>query len=516
MVGIFIDATAQDASFSFSHKTYPRSSLKTTPRHEVVQPLSSCPLIPAPIFQHQTAKSPEDFCQTIIDQAKGGKLASIWHSLSLTVQQEIIFYKLIRWAAKDIGLPSSTHDIYFPGLSEESLRNFYIPLNKLLTKGFRKDHSSRSILAQEFNRSIRTFKNKLICGGLNDSHQSKVHFSDNERDSNWPKRGLRKIRGNLQLHQLIQFNRSLSKLSSNRLKESGFSHSTEEQIQDETDYLYNLLFFIKLVHHNDYQSASLNLTAGNQASPFVPYLLRYGLTTAQQILLDPSFNLDLFQMAKWESIFSMLHKWAYKRLAYHSLFDLTTEDYINEMDKLLKFYTFIMKHGANRHKLPIDPTFYTLVFAEMQEWEPLFNQAIASLEFQGLLHNRPNHVLLRTGKSYQQLLTIEMRAIKQTYYSSQDPLKEISDFLFSTEENLLPLMKPFGIKEEIELSSATILSPSETAKDVALPTTSIALRTEQTASGLLKINLFNSDFSSGSLPKAASRKRPASQMIAGS
>jgi hypothetical protein len=296
MAGIFIDATAQDASFSFSQKTYPRSSLKTASRPEGLQTLSSCPLLPAPILHSHPGESPEAFCQAILDQAEDGKLSAIWPTLPLTVQQEVIFYQLICWAVKDIGLPDNTQDIYFPTLSEASLQNFYIPLDKLLIKDFRKGHWSRPILAQEFNFRIKTFKNKLIEDRLNDSHHLKVHFSDTERDSNWPKRGLCKIGKNLQLKQLIHFNRSLSKLSSNRLTEFGFSHPTEKQIQDETDYLYNLLFFIKLVHHNDYQSASLTLTAGNQASPF-PYILRYGFTTAQQILLEPSSKLDLFQIA---------------------------------------------------------------------------------------------------------------------------------------------------------------------------------------------------------------------------
>jgi hypothetical protein len=196
--------------------------------------------------------------------------------------------------------------------------------------------------------------------------------------------------------------------------------------------------------------------------------------------------------------------------------DPTTEDYINEMDKLLKLHTFIRKEGASRHKLPIESTFYTTVLAEMQEWEPLFNQAMVNLESQGFLYNRHSQVLLRSGKSYQQLLTLEMKALKQQYSPPPDPLKEISDFLFSAEKNSSPLTESADINEESKVGAPLGLPHRETVQNLSLAPSSIVFPKEQTASNLLKVNLFNNDIFKSGLSKAASRKRSASQMMLGS
>ena len=369
VAGIFTDAAAQESSFS----VFPQTFLRISGHKEVSRLLPTQLLIPASLIYNQGAKSAEDFCQQILEQITVGNLTGSWDKLSHEVKLEIIFYKIIRWATNDIGYSSSNNSFYFPAPSAESMEKFYEPLSKIFERGFRRRHNSRAILIRQCHTMLKTFKENSNLMALTGS-QPKVHFSIHTKEEDGQNSALPKIRGNSLLQQRNKFNRALKKLSIKRLIKFGFDAPTLEHIHEEMDYLCDLYFFIKLAQRNGYQSPLIRFPLDHTDTT-----VNNGLTTTQQVLADLSFTLDKSQLAQWEPIFHRISEWATNRLASRGVSDPTTTEYIDEMGKLLKLYTFITRRGVEQLRVPSGSTLYSTIFSGMKAWEDIFNQALESL-----------------------------------------------------------------------------------------------------------------------------------------
>ncbi|MBW8308614.1 MAG: hypothetical protein K0M45_03065 [Candidatus Paracaedibacteraceae bacterium] len=369
VAGIFTDAAAQESSFSVFPKTY----IRISGSQELRRPLPTQVLIPTALIYNQGAKSAEDFCQQILEQITVGNLTGSWDKLSQEVKLEIIFYKIIRWATNDIGYPSSNNSFYFPAPSAESMENFYEPLSKILARGFRRGHGSRAILIRQCHTMLKTFKEESNLIALTSS-QPKVHFSIHTKEDDGQNSVIPKMRENSLLQQRTKFNRTLKKLSIKRLIKFGFAAPTLEHIHEEMDYLCNLYFFIKLAQRRGYQSPFTRFTLDHTDTT-----VNNGLTPTQQVLADLSFTLDKSQLTQWEPIFHRISDWANNRLASRGVSDPTTAEYIDEMGKLLKLYTFITRRGVEQMRVPSGSTLYSTIFSGMKAWEEIFNQALESL-----------------------------------------------------------------------------------------------------------------------------------------
>ena len=142
-------------NMSYSQESSPvKSILKASNPVQVTDGLFD-PIIPADLLSAQECQSPDEFCSKFSDMKNQGLL-------TLGINREISFWTLLQWSKNQTTLPPSHPDLINPRINNDSYLHFYKPLAYLLKFGFRNGHSSRETLlgsclhSLEFLYSIQT------------------------------------------------------------------------------------------------------------------------------------------------------------------------------------------------------------------------------------------------------------------------------------------------------------------------------------------------------------------------
>ncbi|MBW8308615.1 MAG: hypothetical protein K0M45_03070 [Candidatus Paracaedibacteraceae bacterium] len=192
------------------------------------------------------------------------------------------------------------------------------------------------------------------------SSSQKVHFADEEKDDTWIGKGFRVVGNNTELSTIMEHNTMLHK----EAKACFFYKSPFYYVM--MDNLQNLSFFTKLI---SLEPASVKLT---------------GLTTTQYVLYNYTLKVTLEEMGKHSKFFPHAHFKVQEYFVAQGKEDPSTLEYLDELNKVYKFYQVTLGLLPTLEKHPIK-----YIFSIMNSWDKMFRQALANLEALGIMHNRP-------------------------------------------------------------------------------------------------------------------------------